>query len=39
MAHEHGGGQGHSHSHGPSRETERSALKTALALIVGFMVV
>jgi cobalt-zinc-cadmium efflux system protein len=38
MAHEHGGGQGHSHSHGPSRETERSALKTALALIVGFMV-
>jgi cobalt-zinc-cadmium efflux system protein len=27
----------HSHSHGPSRETERSALKTALALIVSFM--
>jgi cobalt-zinc-cadmium efflux system protein len=27
----------HSHSHGPSRETERSALKTALVLIVGFM--
>jgi cobalt-zinc-cadmium efflux system protein len=38
LAHEHDGGQGHSHSHGPSRETERSALKTALALIVGFMV-
>ena len=28
----------HSHSHGPSRETERGALKTALALIVSFMV-
>jgi cobalt-zinc-cadmium efflux system protein len=28
----------HSHSHGPSRETERSALKTALVLIVAFMI-
>jgi cobalt-zinc-cadmium efflux system protein len=28
----------HSHSHDPSRETERGALKTALALIVSFMV-
>ena len=27
----------HSHAHGPSRETERSALKTALTLIVCFM--
>ncbi len=27
----------HSHGHAPSRETERGALKTALALIVGFM--
>jgi cobalt-zinc-cadmium efflux system protein len=32
MAHE------HSHSHGPSRETERGALKTALVLIVSFMI-
>jgi cobalt-zinc-cadmium efflux system protein len=30
--------QDHSHSHGPSRETERGALKTALALIVAFMI-
>jgi cobalt-zinc-cadmium efflux system protein len=29
----------HSHHHGPSRETERAALKTALALILCFMVV
>jgi cobalt-zinc-cadmium efflux system protein len=28
----------HSHHHGPSRETERGALKAALALIVTFMV-
>ncbi len=28
----------HSHSHGPSRETERAALKAALALIVVYMV-
>src|SRR5437764_5322301 len=28
----------HEHSHGPSRETERGALKTALALILAFMV-
>ncbi|HEX5192692.1 MAG TPA: cation diffusion facilitator family transporter [Solirubrobacteraceae bacterium] len=28
----------HSHSHGPSRETERGALKAALTLIVSFMV-
>jgi cobalt-zinc-cadmium efflux system protein len=27
----------HDHSHGPSRETERGALRTALALILGFM--
>ena len=38
MAHDHGGGHAHSHAHGPSRETERSALKTALVLIVSFMV-
>jgi cobalt-zinc-cadmium efflux system protein len=29
----------HSDSHGPSRETERGALKTALVLIVSFMLV
>jgi cobalt-zinc-cadmium efflux system protein len=29
----------HSNSHGPSRETERGALKTALVLIVSFMLV
>jgi cobalt-zinc-cadmium efflux system protein len=28
----------HAHSHGPDRETERGALKTALILIVAFMV-
>ena len=28
----------HSHHHGPSRETERAALKTALVLILCFMV-
>ena len=27
----------HAHAHGPSRETERGALKTALVLIVAFM--
>ena len=32
MAHDH-----HHHHHGPSRETERGALKAALALIVAFM--
>jgi cobalt-zinc-cadmium efflux system protein len=37
MAHDHEDGHSHSHSHGPSRETERGALKTALALIVTFM--
>ena len=35
MAHDHDGG--HAHSHGPSPDTESSALKTALALIVSFM--
>ncbi len=34
MAHDH---SHHHHHHGPSRETERSALKAALALIVVFM--
>ncbi len=34
MAHDH---SRHQHSHGPSRETERAALKRALALIVLFM--
>ena len=34
MAHDH---SDHHHHHGPSRETERSALKAALALIVVFM--
>ena len=33
MAHDHS----HHHHHGPSRETERAALKAALALIVTFM--
>ncbi|MFZ1996813.1 MAG: cation diffusion facilitator family transporter [Solirubrobacteraceae bacterium] len=33
MAHDHS----HPHHHGPSRETERGALKAALALIVAFM--
>jgi cobalt-zinc-cadmium efflux system protein len=37
VAHDHGDTSAHSHSHGPSRETESSALKTALALIVTFM--
>jgi cobalt-zinc-cadmium efflux system protein len=37
--HSHSGSHAHSHSHGPSRETERGALKAALALIVGFMLV
>jgi cobalt-zinc-cadmium efflux system protein len=37
-AHDHGG-HGHAgHSHGPSRETERSAMGAALALIVTYMV-
>jgi cobalt-zinc-cadmium efflux system protein len=36
VAHDH---THHHHSHGPSRETERGALKQALALIVGFMLV
>ncbi len=36
MAHDH---SHHHHDHGPSRETERSALKAALALIVVFMLV
>jgi cobalt-zinc-cadmium efflux system protein len=36
VAHDHTHPQ---HSHGPSRETERGALKQALALIVGFMLV
>ncbi len=35
MAHDHS----HHHHHGPSRETERAALKAALALIVTFMLV
>jgi cobalt-zinc-cadmium efflux system protein len=39
MAHDHSTPNGHSHSHGPSRETERGALKAALALIVAFMLV
>ncbi|MGH2896361.1 MAG: cation diffusion facilitator family transporter, partial [Solirubrobacteraceae bacterium] len=34
MAHDH---SHHSHHHGPSRETERGALKAALTLIVAFM--
>ena len=34
MAHDH---SHHHHQHGPSRETERGALKAALALIVTFM--
>jgi cobalt-zinc-cadmium efflux system protein len=34
VAHDH---SDHHHHHGPSRETERSALKAALALIVVFM--
>ena len=38
MAHAHSH-QDHSHHHGPSRETERGALKAALALIVVFMLV
>jgi cobalt-zinc-cadmium efflux system protein len=29
----------HDHSHGPSRETERGALKASLILIVGFMLI
>jgi cobalt-zinc-cadmium efflux system protein len=33
VAHDHS----HHHHHGPSRETERAALKAALALIVAFM--
>jgi cobalt-zinc-cadmium efflux system protein len=37
MAHDHSH-PGHHHHHGPSRETERGALKAALALIVIFMV-
>ena len=36
MAHDH---SHHHHDHGPSRETERGALKAALALIVVFMLV
>src|ERR1700727_2316261 len=36
MAHDHD--HGNAHSHGPDRATERSALKTALILIVAFMV-
>jgi cobalt-zinc-cadmium efflux system protein len=35
VAHDHS----HHHHHGPSRETERAALKAALALIVTFMLV
>jgi cobalt-zinc-cadmium efflux system protein len=42
MAHAHSHSASHSHehghAHGPSRETERGALKTALILIVAFMV-
>jgi cobalt-zinc-cadmium efflux system protein len=38
MAHTHAHPHPHGHSHGPSRETERAALKTALVLIVGFMI-
>lgn len=49
MSHEHGQGArgrkhehehahgGHDHAHGPSRETDRGALKLALGLIVAFM--
>jgi cobalt-zinc-cadmium efflux system protein len=36
--HEHEHEHEHGHAHGPSRETERGALKTALILIVAFMV-
>jgi cobalt-zinc-cadmium efflux system protein len=36
MAHAHT--HTHEHAHGPSRETERGALKVALALILAFMV-
>lgn len=36
MAHDHSHGAD-GHAHGPSRETERGALRTALVLIVGFM--
>jgi len=39
MAHDDLPSHGPAHVHGPSRETERSALKAALALIVSFMVV
>jgi len=38
VAHSHTHSGGSPHSHGTSRETERGALKTALALIVAFMV-
>jgi cobalt-zinc-cadmium efflux system protein len=37
MAHAHSHSHSHSHSHGPSRDTERGALRSALILIVLFM--
>ena len=39
MAHAHSHSHSHAHTHVPSRETERGALKAALALIVAFMIV
>jgi cobalt-zinc-cadmium efflux system protein len=39
VAHAHSHSHSHAHTHVPSRETERGALKAALALIVAFMIV
>jgi cobalt-zinc-cadmium efflux system protein len=39
MDHAHGHGHGHGHGHVHGRDADRGALKTALALILGFMAI